>query len=188
MDGEIGVADELETEAPAPRRHFFHRARMEYWAFASQIVSALAVVISLVFVGIQLHDSNTVALREEANSTQSQWSAFRSSIYANRDTAALFVAGMTGKQLDDADQLRFLYLMREHGWAAFQLWDRANKGLVPQWNFTVGAAGDYLRVICTPGGVKAWGTIKGEFPPLYVGDLDRLAVPYAKAHQVRCTP
>jgi hypothetical protein len=182
------VADGLELQEPKLRQQFFHRDRVEYWAFASQIISALAVVISLVFVGIQLRESNIVALRAESNSAQSHWSAFRGSIYANRDTAVLFIAGMEGKQLDAADEMRFLYLIREHGWATFQIWDRKNKGLVPRWHFSVGAAGDYLRVICTPGGAKAWATIRREFPPLYVSDLDRLAVPYAKANQVRCTP
>lgn len=181
------MSDELPAENPAELATF-HHVRMEYWSYAAQIVSAFAVIISLIFVGIQLRDGNRVAIRNESNATQEQWSAFRASIYVNRDTAAMLQAGLDGQPLDAPDRLRFLYLMREHGWATYQLWDRANEGLVPKQHFTDGAAKDYLRLICTPGGLTAWAAIKDELPKPYVSDLDRLAVDYAKTNDVTCVP
>jgi hypothetical protein len=166
-----------------------HRDRAEYWAFIAQIVSAVAVVISLVFVGFQLRDGNRVALRNESNATMEQWSNFRSSIYGNQDTAQLLESGTSGdKLLEPAEQLRFLYLMREHAWATFQIWDRLQTGLLTTSQFDKGAAPDFLRVICTPGGVKAWAQIKSELPPAYVEDIDRLGARFGETNGVRCLP
>jgi|AAFZ01.1.fsa_nt_gi hypothetical protein len=165
------------------------RARVEYFAFIAQIVSAVAIVISLIFVGIQLHDGNTVTLRNESNATMTQWSAFRASIYSDRDTAGVFRAGMDGDPpLDATDQLRFGYIMREHAWATFQIWDRTKRGLVPGANFEAGAAPDYLKVICTPGGAVVWAEIRSEMPVPFIADMDRIAEAYALAHQVSCVP
>ena len=116
-----------------------------------------------------------------------QWTAFRTSIYDDRSTAEVFAAGLSqSRPLDEADKLRFLYIMREHGWATFQVWDRAQNGLVETWNFEVGAANDFFKVICTPGGAPAWAEIKHELPPPYVADMDRLIGPYARTHGVAC--
>ena len=165
------------------------RARVEYLAFIAQIVSAVAIVISLIFVGIQLHEGNTVTLRNESNATMTQWSAFRASVYADRETARMFEAGMAGDPpLDPVDNLRFLYLMREHAWATFQIWDRAKRGVLPTANFELGAAPDFLRVICTPGGTPAWNEIKHELPSAYVADMDRIAKAIAEGGDAGCFP
>ncbi|MDQ0248272.1 hypothetical protein J2W22_000319 [Sphingomonas kyeonggiensis] len=173
-----------------PRRPIFHRDRMEYWAFVAQIVSALAVVASLVFVGLQLYDSNRVAARSEANDTQAQWSSFRASIYSSHDTAEMFRAGLEGSQaLDPADQLRFDYLMREHGWATYQVWERVRDGLMPRAHYEAGQGADFVRVICTRGGWAVWSRIKIELARPYVDDMDRMAAAYARANpgKVGCT-
>ncbi len=171
------------------RPPIFDRDRAEYWAFIAQVVSAVALVLSLVFVGIQLREGNRVAIRNESNATMAQWSSFRNSIYQDRDTARLFAAGMKGEPaLDPVDQLRFAYLMREHAWATFHIWDRERNGLVRAGSFYGGAAPDFLRVICTPGGAMAWAQIKGELPPDYVEDLDKQGAVFAIERAVRCLP
>lgn len=167
----------------------FHRDRAEYWAFVAQVISAAALVLSLAFVGIQLLDGNRVALRNESNATMEQWSNFRASIYGDRETAQLFQAGMLGDEaLDPVDQFRFLYLLREHAWATFQIWDRTSTGLLTKTQFTSGAAIDFLRVICTPGGVKAWAQIKSELPRAYVQAIDRQGELFAQTNDARCLP
>ncbi len=176
-------------EASHSHRPIFHRDRMEYWAFVSQIISAIAVVGSLLFVGLQLRESAQTDLRNEANSTQTQWSQFRSSIYGNRNTADVLEAGLRrSRQLDAADELRFLYLMREHGWATYQIWDRTQAGLRPMQHFLVGAGPDFLRVICTPGGSDAWAKIRQEFPADYVEDLEELAPAFEAENGGSCSP
>lgn len=180
---------EEPEEAPRDTKLLQRRAQFEQLAFIAQIVSAIAVVISLIFVGIQLHEGNTVTLRNESNATMAQWSAFRASVYADRETARMFEAGMTGDPpLDPVDHMRFLYLMREHAWATFQIWDRAKRGVLPTANFEQGAAPDFLNVIGTPGGAPAWDEIRRELPPAYVADMERIAKTIEKDRGVSCFP
>lgn len=164
----------MTEEPPARPPSMLHRARLEDWALIAQIVSAVAVVISLVFVGIQLNDANRVAARAEANSTQEQWTAFNASIYSDRDTARVFHAAVTGAPLDAVDRLRFAYLLREQGWLTYQGWERVRAGLRPRASFYEGSGVDLVRIICTPGGRATWVEVRREFPPAYVKELEAL--------------
>ena len=164
------------------------RDRLEAWSFVAQIVTAVAVIGSLIFVWVELERGNRIAIRAEANATMSQWSDFRSSIYGDPDVAGLLVAGLAGELADEVNQIRFDYLLREHAWATYNVWDRAEKGLLPSVHFSDGAGPDFLRLLCTPGGVTAWARIRSELPPPYVDDLDRLAGAYADEYAVSCSP
>jgi hypothetical protein len=164
------------------------RDRLEAWSFVAQIVTAVAVIGSLVFVWVELERGNRIAIRAEANATMSQWSDFRSSIYGDPDVAALLAAGLAGDLADTVDQMRFDYLLREHAWATYNIWDRVEKGLLPGVHFSDGAGSDFLRLLCTPGGAEAWARIRSELPAPYVADLDRLAGPYADEYAVSCSP
>lgn len=176
-----------EPASGRARPSIFDRSRVEYWALLAEIISAIAVVVSLVFVGMQLRDANTVTLRTEANSTQEQWTAFNSSIYGSADTAAILQAAITGSRpLDEVEQLRFAYLLREQGWLTYQGWERVRTGLRPPASFYEGAGPDLVRVICTPGGRVAWPQIRIEFPADYVAELDRLIAAHARTAPAAC--
>ena len=181
--------EQSEAAGTSEKEAMFSHRRLEYASFLAQIISSAAVVISLIFVGIQLNENTKIAIREESNATMSQWTAFRNSVYSDRNTAELFYDGLEGtRALDGADQLRFGYIFREHAWATFQIWDRAKGGLVPASNFTDGAGPDFLRVICTPGGSRAWSQVKPELPEGYVADMDRLTAPFEARYSVQCDP
>lgn len=183
------MTEPIEAGASPDREHPFSHRRMEYVSFIAQVVASAGIVLSLVFVGIQLNENTTVAIRNESNATMAQWSAFRTSVYADRGTAEVFRAGMdASRPLDPADQLRFDYLMREHAWATFQIWDRVRMRLVPSAHFDVGAGPDFLRVICTPGGAATWARIRSELPSAYVADLEALMPPFTAANTVSCAP
>lgn len=164
------------------------RDRLEAWSFVAQIVTAVSVIGSLIFVWVELERGNRIAIRAEANATMSQWSDFRSSIYGDTDVARLLAAGLAGELADTVDQIRFDYLLREHAWATYNIWDRVEKGLLPGVHFSDGAGSDFLRLLCTPGGAAAWARLRSELPPPYVAELDRLAGPYADEYAVSCSP
>lgn len=163
------------------------RSHMEYWALVAQVISGVAVIVSLVFVGIQLRDANRVAERAEANSTQEQWTAMNASIYGDAETAAILEAALSGsRELDAIEQVRFAYLLRELGWLTYQMWQRTETGLLPPARFHEGAGVDLVRMLCTPGGRRTWPQIRQEFPPAYVADLERLMPAQAGAAGQRC--
>src|SRR5688572_33033943 len=101
---------------------------LEQLSYAAQIVGTVAVVLSLVFVGLQIRQNTATLQRNEHNSTMAQWTVIRMAIAENRDIGVLMTAGLNGGEtLDPADQLRLEQLLAEYSWAAFQI-GRASVG------------------------------------------------------------
>ena len=51
----------------------------------SQLVAAVGVILSLVFVGLQIQQNTRALQRAEHNSTMEQWTVIRQAIAQNRD-------------------------------------------------------------------------------------------------------
>src|SRR6186713_1929998 len=102
----------------------------------SQLIAAVGVILSLVFVGLQIKQNTAALQRNEHNSTMEQWTVIRQAIAQNRDIAELMTAGLTGERaLDAADQLRLEMLLNENAWASFHIWKRTKRGIFPEGTF-----------------------------------------------------
>src|ERR1700756_5856198 len=99
----------------------------------AQIVASVGIIVSLIFVGLQIKQNTATLQRNEHNSTMAQWTVIRMAIARNRDIAELMTAGLQGdRALDAADQLRLEQLLAEQAWVAFQVWDRTQRGIFPK--------------------------------------------------------
>ena len=140
----------------------------------SQLVAAVGVILSLIFVGLQIKQNTRALQRTEHNSTMEQWTVIRQAIAQNRDIAELMTAGLQGdRALDAADQLRLEQMLQENAWAAFHIWDRTQRGIFPKGTFeaTGGALLDGL--LRTAGGGSWWRKAKHiGFHPGFVTDVD----------------
>src|ERR1700759_1434391 len=127
----------------------------------AQIVSSVAVVVSLIFVGLQIRQNTGVLQRNEHNSTMAQWTVIRMAIAKHRDIAELMTAGLQGERaLDAADQLRLEQMLQENLWAAFHIWDRTQRGVFPKGTFEA-TGGALLNVLLrTAAGASWWRTAK----------------------------
>jgi hypothetical protein len=140
----------------------------------AQVVGTVGVIISLVFVGLQIRQNTGALQRNEHNSTMSQWTVIRMAIVENRDIAELMTGGLQGDlELDAADRLRMEHMLAEHAWASFHIWDRTRRGVFPKGTFEA-TAGPYLAtVLRTPRGGAWWNRAKhAGFIPAYVLDVD----------------
>src|SRR4051812_34573902 len=147
---------------------------LEQYAYLAQIVASLGVVLSLIFVGLQVRQSTAALQRNEHNSTMEQWTVIRMAIATHRDIAELMTAGLNGgRPLDGADQLRLEQILQENAWAAFHIWDRTRRGVFPKGTFEL-TGGALLRTILkTPFGAAWWERAKTVgFVPDYVADVD----------------
>ena len=149
---------------------------LEQLSYAAQIVGTVAVVLSLVFVGLQIRQNTAALQRNEHNSTMAQWTVIRMAIAENRDIAELMTAGLHGERaMDAADQLRVEQLLAENAWAAFHIWDRTKRGVFPKGTFELTGGALLCNVLKTPGGAKWWSGAKTEgFIPAFVADVDAL--------------
>src|SRR5437762_5321231 len=144
----------------------------------SQLVAAVGVILSLVFVGLQIKQNTRALQRTEHNSTMEQWTVIRQAIAQNRDIAELMTAGLQGERtLDSADQLRLEQMLAEQAWAAFHIWDRTQRGIFPNGTFEATGGALLGSLLRTPGGERWWRTAKETgygFHPRFVSDVDAI--------------
>src|SRR2546423_11200665 len=108
----------------------------EQISYLAQIVGSVGVIVSLIFVALQIKHNTGALQRNEHNSTMAQWTVIRMAIAKNRDIAELMTAGLHRESaLDAADQLRPEQMLAEYARAAFHIWDRTQRGVVPQGTF-----------------------------------------------------
>ncbi|MBI3675086.1 MAG: hypothetical protein HY243_00515 [Proteobacteria bacterium] len=147
---------------------------LEQISYIAQIAGSVGVIVSLVFVGLQVRQNTAALYRNEHNSTMEQWTVIRSAIVQNRDVAELMTSGLSGERaLDAADQLRLEQFLQEHAWASFHIWDRTQRGVFAKGTFEL-TAGPLLSDVLTTKRGSAWwnGAKKAGFIPQFVADVD----------------
>lgn len=148
---------------------------LEHAFFLSQIIAAIAIVVSLVFVGRDIRENTQAIQRGEHNSTMEQWTVIRMAMAKNRDIAELVALGLEENQaLDRPDQLRLEQILAEVAWAAFHIWDRTERGIFQKGTFE-STGGAYLcAMLATTRGNAWWMRAKHfAFLPGFVADVDK---------------
>src|SRR6202163_631345 len=144
------------------------------WSNLAQIVGSVVVIVSLIFVGLQIRQNTAALQRNEHNSTMAQWTVIRMAIAKNREIAELMTTGLHGERaMDAADQLRLEQMLQENAWAAFHIWDRTQRGIFPKGTFEATAGVLLGTLLRTPGGESWWRKAKHlGFHPGFVLDVD----------------
>ena len=146
---------------------------LDQWSSFAQIIGSIGVVLSLIFVGLQIRQNTNVLQRNEHNSTMTQWTVVRMAIAQNRDIAELMTSGLQGGALDAADQLRLEQMLQEQAWAAFHIWDRTQRGVFPKGTFEQTGGALLSQILTTPRGETWWRDAKHiGFVPGFVADVD----------------
>jgi hypothetical protein len=146
----------------------------EQISYLAQIVASVGVVVSLIFVGLQIRQNTGALQRNEHNSTMEQWTVLRQAIAQNRDIAELMTSGLSGERaLDAADELRLEQMLQEYAWASFHIWDRTQRGVFPKGTFEATAGAFLGTLLRTPGGESWWRKAKHiGLDPGFVLDVD----------------
>src|SRR5256714_1506649 len=146
----------------------------EQVAYLAQIVASIGVIVSLVFVGLQIRQNTGALQRNEHNSTMAQWTVIRMATAKNRDIAELMTAGLHGERaLDAADQLRLEQMLAENLWASFHIWERTQRGIFPKGTFELTVGPHLSGLLRTVRGGAWWHSAKHTgFIPGFVGDVD----------------
>src|SRR6476659_11105548 len=155
----------------------------EQISYLAQIVASAGVVVSFIFVGLQIKQNTRALQRAEHNSTMEQWTVLRQAIAQNRDIAELMTSGLSGERgLDAADQLRLEQMLQEYAWASFHIWDRTQRGAFPKGTFEA-TAGQLLNdVLSTARGRTWWPSAKHVgFIPAFVRDVDAVLASRSEA-------
>src|SRR5258708_1212531 len=153
----------------------------EQISYLAQIVASVGVVVSLIFVGLQIRQNTGSLERNEDNSTMAQWTVIRMAIARNRDIAELMTAGLHGERaMDAADQLRLEQMLSEQAWAAFHIWDRTQRGIFPKGTFEATGGALLCGLLKTAGGGAWWRTAQQTgVPPGFLFDVAAPPAPNA---------
>jgi hypothetical protein len=96
-----------------------------------EMVGAIAVVATLVFVGIQVRQSrivmaenNSYARLESLDESRRSFSGWRCMLAANPELASLWRVGLAGEELDVDQRLRFRQLQSEYQYLFATAYDR----------------------------------------------------------------
>jgi hypothetical protein len=166
----------VAVTSPITHRAGENLMSLEDISYLAQIVASVGVILSLIFVGLQIRQNTAALQRSEHNSTMAEWSVIRMAIAQNREISELMTTGLRGKEtLDAADQLRLEQLLAEYTWAAFHIWDRTQRGVFPKGTFEL-TGGSLLReVLTTPRGSAWWHSAKSVgFIPEFVRGVDAM--------------
>jgi len=142
----------------------------------AQIIASVAVVVSLIFVALQIKQNTGVLQRNEHNSTMEQWTVIRMAIAKHRDIAEPMTSGLRGESaLDAADQMRLENMLSENVWAAFHIWERTQRGVFPKGTFELTTGAHLCDLLRTERGATWWRKAKhAAFIPGFVVDVDAL--------------
>src|SRR5947209_9099711 len=147
----------------------------EQISYLAQIVASVGVIVSLIFVGLQIKQNTGALQRDEHNSTMAQWTVIRMAIAKNRDIAELMTAGLNGERaLDAADQLRLEQMLAENVWASFHIWERTQRGIFPKGTFELSCGAHLCGLLGTAAGETWWSNARQIFPPPFAADVDAL--------------
>ncbi|HEY4282027.1 MAG TPA: hypothetical protein VGM62_03115 [Chthoniobacterales bacterium] len=157
----------------------------EQISYLAQIVASIGVIVSLIFVGLQIRQNTGVLQRNEHNSTMAQWTVIRMAIAKNREIAELMTAGLNGERaLDPADQLRLEQMLSENAWASFHIWERTQRGIFPKGTFELSCGTHLCSLFKTTGGGTWWRNAKRTaFPPGFVSDVEAILAQQDKTGQ-----
>ena len=147
---------------------------LEQLSYLAQIIGSVGLILSLVFVGLQIRQNTAALQRNEHNSTMAQWTVIRMAIAGNREIAGLMTSGLRGEnEIDAADQLRLEMFLNEQLWAAFHIWDRTQRGVFPKGTFELSVGRHLSELLHTARGGAWWTQAKSAaFPPAFVSDVD----------------
>jgi|SRR5437660_9240549 len=156
----------------------------EQISYLAQIVASVGVIVSLIFVALQIKHNTGALQRNEHNSTMAQWTVIRMAIAKNRDIAELMTAGLHGERaLDAADQLRLEQMLGEYAWASFHIWDRTQRGVFPKGTFEATAGPLLCELLGTARGRAWWRSAKHTgFIPGFVVDVDAVLAKNTEAY------
>lgn len=131
--------------------------RMNWEAIGAfgEVVGAVAVVVTLLYVARQIHQANAQTQARARYSFIEAYGEMNVSISTNRDVASIFRRGVAGEGLDEDERMQFFALVGQflNTWSV--LFDLHRDGLLPENQWTM-VRKDIIAMMKEPGGRAFW--------------------------------
>ena len=148
--------------------------RLQRWALLAEVIGGIAVVISLVFVGVQMRANTRATKSATANAANTATSAWYTAIGNDSESSALFYRFMTDIESLTTEE-RFQIVMNLHGvlLASQNAYYLVKEGTLDQeLQNTIAAPIHAVKHL--PGWKYFWDTRKSMFQPAFQKYVDEL--------------
>ncbi len=135
-----------------------------------EFVGAIAVVITLAYLAVQVRQ-NTLALRASSINSMTQFANdIRTNLFSDPEITAIYMNGLRDvESLNDLERERFRLLMTNALWALWNAYTQAQLGDTQSWD----AQKPLLRrFLSLPGGDWFWRTYRNEFSSEFQAEVD----------------
>lgn len=131
---------------------------IEGYAALGEILGAIAVVASLVYLGRQIHQTNRQAQAEARYSFVEAYSQMNLTIASDKAVASIFRRGLKGETLDEDEFMQFFAVVGQflNTWSV--LFDMTREGLLPPAQWTM-IRKDIITMMASPGGARFWNEV-----------------------------
>ncbi len=121
----------------------------------SEPVSAIVVVVTLIYVARQIHQVNTQSQASARYSFIDAYGQMNTSISSDKEVASIFRRGFKGLELDEDEHYQFFALVGQflNTWSA--RYDLHQEGLLPENQWTM-VRKDIITLMTEAGGRSFW--------------------------------
>lgn len=147
---------------------------MQIVADVATLFEAIAVIVSLIFIAIQIRQSTRLAKIANAQSVVEHSKALATTLAQDRQLTELWIAGIENyDSLDGVDQYRFLgfltYLLNVHEHAYYQL----KEGLLDKNVYSPNES--ELKALIKVGVLQRhWKALRSQFQPVFVAYVEQM--------------
>lgn len=142
------------------------------WSVVAEIISAIGVIVSLVYLSIQVRENTKQKSSQSHQLLRSDYLASIDHCTNGIANAEIFHKGLNGfSDMSVAEQACFHSLMHPVLHGLHSIWESQKAGLVS--NDDLNATRDqFVSLIMTPGGYQWWTSFRHIPPPGIVGYID----------------
>jgi len=145
------------------------KEKLQEYALIAEIIGGVAIVISLIFVGLQVRQSNTLAANDALKDGTQIWVDQYREAFGTEESTAFIRRGLNNyHDLNKDEQGRFFSLIVGFIAAFDNLYNQYNAGLLKEEVF-ISIASAYYKIINMPGAQQIL-TDNVKFVPRYLSD------------------
>ncbi len=138
-----------------------------------EFFGAIAVVVTLIFLTLQVRQNTRQIRRAEMNAASTQFSLPRMAIVSDRSLAELLYKAMqTPDEIDQVDQLQVDMWLGEQMNAMFHAWDRSHTGSFEKEFWETTTKPGLAQILEVAAGSKWWDQNRLGFIPEFRDEVD----------------
>ena len=102
----------------------------------AELIAAIAVLITLIFLTIQIRTNNELSRRNNRDMTVDHWLAWRQLLGSNQTVADIWLRGCRGGQLNESDALQFRELTKAF-FLIYAIWESKRQGKTASYTWSI---------------------------------------------------